>query len=90
MDDPLAALNAAGVSIRLDDLSREGLVPEDSGWANYADAEGALARIQRVDVDYDALAAGRVDEGAAVFETAWDAFRKQLSARLSSSLAKAP
>ena len=36
MNDPLAARNAAGVSIWLNDLSREGLVPKDSLWANDA------------------------------------------------------
>jgi hypothetical protein len=89
MTDPWAAPNAAG-SIWPTDLSREGLVPEDPVRANYADTERALGRIQGARIDYDALTAGREHEGAAVFETARKALCKQLSARLSSSLAKHP
>jgi transaldolase len=67
-----------------------GNVPEDSVRANYAEAERTLARLQGAGIDYDTLAAGLEDDGAAVFETVWEALREQLSARLSSSLAKAP
>jgi transaldolase len=151
MNDPLSAIDAAGVSIWLDDLSRErlvsgsladlitrrrvatrplwaststkdpayndtrymvdliepgvvitmpeaslraveddGNVPEDSVRSNYADAERVLARVRGAGVDYDTLAAALEDEGAAIFETAREALRNQLSARLSPSLAKAP
>ncbi|MEO8283435.1 MAG: hypothetical protein ABI568_08530 [Pseudarthrobacter sp.] len=54
------------------------------------EAESAVASIQGGDVDPYALAAGREDEGAAVFETAWEALRSMSLRGLSPSLAKAP
>lgn len=90
MTDPLAAPKSAGAAIWLNDLSRERSVQEDSVRAKYADAEHVLARIQGARVHHGALTAGLEDEGAAALETAWEALRKQLSARLSSYLAKAP
>lgn len=67
MIHPLAALKAAGVSIWLDDLSRERLVRHEFVLAPAA--ESAVASIQGGDVDHYALAAAREDEGAPVFET---------------------
>jgi hypothetical protein len=83
MTDPWAAPNAAGASIWPNDLSREGLEPEDPVRAKCADTERALGRIQGARIHYDALTAGLEHEGAAVFETARIALCKQLSARLS-------
>lgn len=90
MNNPLAALNAAGVSIRPGDLVRERLVPENSVRTNHANLERVLTRIYEAGVDHNALPAGREDEGAAVSDNVWKALRKQLSARLSSCSAKAP
>jgi transaldolase len=75
MTDRLAELSRAGVSIWLDDLSRDRLT-------SYSDARQVLTELAAVGVDYDDVTAGLEQRGLELFDASWRELSDQLAAKL--------
>jgi hypothetical protein len=85
MPDPLSDLTNRGVSIWLDDLSRQRLTtgslagtPEDSVRGYYAEARQVLSALEALGVDYGEVTEKLENNGLAAFDASWRELGDQL------------